>query len=88
MDGIERANWLHRERAADPSENRVCDTDEVTATREDVEPAYCGALVRLTQPPGGAPADDGASRFRKRECRRDTSAGGADRRPRGRIMLQ
>ena len=48
MHGVEGANRLHRERTADASENRVSDTDEVTLTREDLEPSYRRAFVRHT----------------------------------------
>ena len=68
MHGVERANGLYRKGAADSCEHRVRDTNEVATTREHLEPACRGAFISLTQAPGGAPAEDGAGRFGKRQC--------------------
>jgi len=88
MHGIERANGFHREGAADSRKNCVSDTDEVATTREYLESPYRGAFISLTQPPGGAPAKDGAGSFGECQRGRDPPPLRADRRPGCHVTLQ
>ena len=88
MHSVERANGFHREGAADSRENRVSHTDEVAPTREHLEPTYRGAFVSLAQPSGGAPAEDGAGGFGKRQRGRDPLTLRAYRRPGCHITLE
>ena len=88
MHGVERAKGFYREGAADSCENRVCDTNEVATTREHLEPTCRGAFITLTQAPGGAPAEDGAGSFGKRQRGGDPLTLCAYRRPGCLITLQ
>ncbi len=88
MHGVEGANGLHREGAANSRQNRVRNRDQVATTCENLEPAYRGAFVGLTHPPAGPPAEDGAGRFGKGQGGRDSLPGRANRRPGCRITLQ
>ena len=88
MHCVEGANGFHREGAADSRKNRVSDPDQVATTREDLEAAYRSAFVCLSQPPGGAPAEDGAAGFRNGQRGRHSLPLRAYRRPGCRIALQ
>ena len=88
MHGVKRANGLHWEGAGDSREHRVSHTDEVATPCEHLEPTRRGAFVSLAQPPGGAPPEDGAGRFGKRQRRRDPPTLRAYRRPGRHITLQ
>lgn len=81
MHRVERANGFYREGAADSRENRVSDADEVATAREHLEPTCRGAFISLTQAPGGASAEDGASSFGKRQRGGDPLTLRAYRRP-------
>ena len=88
MHGIERANGFHREGASDADQHRIGDTDDVTPTREDLEPTCRSACISLAQPPRGDGAEDGAGGFGERQRGRDALPLRAYRRPRGLITLQ
>jgi hypothetical protein len=87
MHGVERANGLDRERAADSRKNRISDTDDVATTGEHLKATDRGAFVYLTQPPGGAPPEDGAGGVGESQRGRHSLTRLAYRRPGCRITF-
>ena len=79
VHGVERTNWLDRKRSADASENRVRDTDDVTAKFETTERAHCRSLFVGRQPRGRARSKNRPCGFGNRQCGSDLPPWSADR---------
>ena len=88
VHGVERTNWLDRKRSADASENRVRDTDYVTAKLETTERAHRRSLFVGRQPRGRARSKNRPCGFGNRQCGSDLPPWSADRLQSVRVTLE
>ena len=88
VHGVERTNRLDRERSADASENRVRDTDQVTAKLETTERAHRRPLFVGRQPRGCARSKNRPCGFGNRQCGSDLPPWSTDRFQCVRITLE
>ncbi len=79
VHGIERTNRLDRKRSADASENRVCDTHQITAKLETTEGAHCHPLFVHRQPCSCSRPKNRACGFGDRQSGRDLRSSSTER---------